>query len=612
VITMRQTPPLTPGERRPVWPFVALVVAVMVLVVAPALVLRSLSTNALDSVELVNHTNLVRAEVAELLFAARDIEAVATLRSNGVENERLDARLAQSSQDIGPALERIAALTVGNPAQQIRIGRLQANLEARLALAHQLLEAGDPARLADIRAELAYRYPIHATGNEIVREQEKLLEERTLAAERARDVAEALRWSALLLQLLLLALVAWFWLRQLRARESAERVSNRADLRARAILNAVHEPIALVDQDLRVILHNPAFEDIYESGGGSIEGRPLDEIGDGAWRSGEALQRIRDVVARDRELWDHEHVQRLRDGSERVVLLNAGRMRLPDRDDDAVLVTAKDITIQKAAAREIDALNRQLKGKVDQVTEVNRELEAFSYSVSHDLRAPLRHVAGFADKLRRHLGEAVDERSRHYLQTISESAQRMSTLIDDLLVYSRLGRSAIRLQAVDMQSLVQEVRAVLEANAEADYPGHAIEWRQAPLPVLVADQNMMRQVWQNLLGNAIKYSARREPARIEVGYRRLEDGDHEFSVRDNGAGFDMAYAAKLFGVFQRMHKASEFPGTGIGLASVRRILLRHGGLVSADAEPGAGATFRFTLPSNPDQPDDTATGALPA
>src|SRR5690606_2496940 len=181
-------------------------------------------------------------------------------------------------------------------------------------------------------------------------------------------------------------------------------------------------------------------------------------------------------------------------------------------------------------------------------------------------------------------------------------ARRMSSLIDDLLVYSRLGRSALKLQAVDMQSLAEEAKAVLDTgnafdNEESGRPAQRIEWRIAPLPVVVADENMMRQLWFNLLGNAVKYSARSTPAVIEVDCEPSAEGGHHFIVRDNGVGFDMEYAGKLFGVFQRLHKASEYPGTGIGLASVRRVLGRHGGRIWAESEPGKGATFHFVLPT---------------
>ena len=221
----------------------------------------------------------------------------------------------------------------------------------------------------------------------------------------------------------------------------------------------------------------------------------------------------------------------------------------------------------------------------------------------------MRHIAGFADKLGRHLGDDIDEKASHYLEVIAGSARRMSALIDDLLVYSRLGRSALRLQMVDVQSMVNDTRAMLDANAHAEDADHSIEWEIGHLPVVIADENMLRQVWLNVLGNAVKYSAKSEPARIHVSHEQLDDGSHLFHVTDNGAGFDMQYANKLFGVFQRLHAPSEFTGTGIGLASVRRVLSRHGGRIWAESEPGKGATFHFTLPATGDianQPEKTS------
>ena len=374
------------------------------------------------------------------------------------------------------------------------------------------------------------------------------------------------------------------------------------------MLQTVREPIVLLDGTQRMMMYNAAFGELY---GLDPERAPkmLGDVGDGAWQDPIVRQRLADVLLRGRELWDFEHEQAGADGVARTMLLNARRMPLPDSDDEVVLMTVSDISLQKASQQRIQVLNRQLEGKVEQISEVNRELEAFSYSVSHDLRAPLRHVAGFADKLSRHLGDAADEKSRHYLEVIGTSARRMASLIDDLLVYSRLGRSALRLQAVDMQSLVAETRAVLDSNYQSDNAGsgHRIEWNVSPLPILVADENMMRQLWLNLLGNAVKYSAKREVAVIEVGYQLQPNGNHHFTVRDNGAGFDMAYAAKLFGVFQRLHKASEYTGTGIGLASVRRVLTRHGGHIWADAAPEQGATFHFVLPPALEAPTNELT-----
>lgn len=435
---------------------------------------------------------------------------------------------------------------------------------------------------------------------ELQASEQKLLALRAEQAARQRKQTELVSWSSLLIQLALLGLVLWLLQRQIGRRLHAERQSLRSAARAASVLQTVREPIVLLDRDLRVQLHNPAFAELYGLQDERADGLLLETVGDNAWQDPVVRQRLSDVLSRGRELWDFEHEQRTADGMVRYMLLNARRMPLPDTDDEVVLLTISDVTMQRAVQLRVEELNRQLEGKVAQVSEVNRELEAFSYSVSHDLRAPLRHVAGFSDKLSRHLGDAADDKSRHYLEVISSSARRMAALIDDLLVYSRLGRAAMRQQAVDMQSLVADTRAMLDSNlqAEAESSGHAhqVEWSIAPLPIVVGDENMIRQVWLNLLGNAVKYSGNREPAKIRVDYQQQPDGGHQFTVSDNGAGFDMAYAGKLFGVFQRLHKASDYPGTGIGLASVRRVLTRHGGRIWAEAEPDVGATFHFYLP----------------
>src|SRR5690606_21202703 len=462
------------------------------------------------------------------------------------------------------------------------------------------VDQGTATTAADIDQMIA-RYPIHDLIDEIVASEQELLAERRGRANRVASRARAAAWVAMGCQLLLLGGLLSYAARQISHRLRAESDALRASARASVVLDTVREPIVAVDHQQRVVMHNAAFAELFGVED-DARGRPLAEIGDGAWQDERMLRRLADVLGRGRELWDFEQVQRTADGLERTMMINARRMPLPDSDDSVALVTASDISVQKASDRQIRELSRQLEGKVEQVSDVNRELEAFSYSVSHDLRAPLRHIAGFGDKLGRQRGEAAADKTRHYIDVMASSARRMSALIDDLLVYSRLGRSALRLQTVDMQSLVSETRAMLDSNNGIEAPGHAIEWHIGPLPVLVGDENMLRQVWLNLLGNAVKYSRGSEPARIEIEYRRGDDDTHHFTVRDNGAGFDMKYAGKLFGVFQRLHAPSEFPGTGIGLASVRRVLTRHGGRISAESEPGKGATFHFTLPGAGDAP----------
>ncbi|MDB5296401.1 MAG: ATPase, partial [Phycisphaerales bacterium] len=234
----------------------------------------------------------------------------------------------------------------------------------------------------------------------------------------------------------------------------------------------------------------------------------------------------------------------------------------------------------------------------------NKELEAFSYSVSHDLRAPFRHIVGYAELLREMEGGGLTENGRRYVDTIVESAQYAGTLVDNLLLFSQMGRSSLSLVDVEANRLFAE--AAREARRDAG--DRDVTIRIDVLPVVTADVMMLRLVAQNLMSNAVKYTRPRPRAEIEVGCKS-DDREHVFSVRDNGVGFDMRYVDKLFGVFQRLHRMEEFEGTGIGLANVRRIVARHGGRAWAEGEVDRGATFYFSLPRSAQGPaGDRAPG----
>jgi PAS domain S-box-containing protein len=578
------------------WRLLALGAAVAAIVLLPYFFAQRSMDEALRADARVTHTARVRAEAAELAYLVRDIEAAALALAADIQGAIFRTRVSEGLAQLEPRIQSLKELVADNPDQLVRVGQLQSLIEGRRRLTEEAVLEVDTGRFAEARDALrraADQYRIREAVRDVVAVEERLFEDRTEQALRKRRAAEWLSILAATAQIVLLGVVLWLSERQIRERLAAERDARKAVSRAQAIFHSVREPIVLLDRDLRVLMYNSAFSEVYGVAASGDDAPALATVGDGVWNDAVLLQRLGDVATRDRELWDHEVRQRLGEGQERNVVVNARRMRLPDRDDSVVLMTVADLTAHKRAEQQVRELARQLEGKVEQVSEVNRELEAFSYSVSHDLRAPLRHVAGFADKLDRHLADDADERTRHYLDVIRNSATRMAGLIEDLLVYSRLGRHALRLQPVDMQTMVEEVRQMLVA----DLAGRQVEWRIQPLPVVIADDNMLRQVWQNLLGNAIKYSANRARAEIEVTSRTLDDGSVQFSVKDNGAGFDMAYAGKLFGVFQRLHKASEFPGSGIGLANVRRILARHGGRVWAESAPDQGATFHFTLPA---------------
>jgi len=305
----------------------------------------------------------------------------------------------------------------------------------------------------------------------------------------------------------------------------------------------------------------------------------------------EDIPNIEPALSRVKAKLDHHRDGqfRRRDGSIFPTEIHATLM-----PDGNMVGMIRDITERKQAEQKIHGLNVQLEQRVvertAQLEAANKELEAFSYSVSHDLRSPLRAVDGFSQALLEDYGPQLPEEGRHYLKTIREGAQRMGRLIDDLLAFSRLSRAALRTQEIDTTGLVRHVLKELQSQQE----GRDVDIRLGDLPQCQGDPALLEQVWVNLLSNAFKYTSHCPAAMIEIG-AKLEQGETVYFVRDNGAGFDMRYAHKLFGVFQRLHRADEFEGTGVGLAIVQRVIHRHGGRIWADAAVNQGATFYFTL-----------------
>ena len=264
---------------------------------------------------------------------------------------------------------------------------------------------------------------------------------------------------------------------------------------------------------------------------------------------------------------------------------------LERRVEERTRELARELEERRRAEEEITRLVGQNELRLAELTSLNQEIESFSYSVSHDLRAPLRHIAGFVELLRKHAEPVLDDKARRYLTVISGGAQRMGRLIDDLLAFSRTSRTEMVEGRVELAPLVQDV--IAEITREAG--DREVEWKVEALPTVIGDRAMLRIVLMNLLANAYKYTGKSASAHVEVGVRPSEDGRVILFVRDDGVGFDMRFADKLFGVFQRLHKSDEFEGTGIGLATVQRIVRRHGGRVWADSKPGEGATFYATL-----------------
>ncbi len=258
-----------------------------------------------------------------------------------------------------------------------------------------------------------------------------------------------------------------------------------------------------------------------------------------------------------------------------------------------LLGISEDITDRKKAEQELRALAAALATRSDELEAANKELEAFPYSVSHDLRAPLRAIDGFSRVLLEDHAPKLDSEAQRLLSIVRKNTQAMGRLIDDLLVFARLGRQPLRLQPVDMSPLV---RSLID-DLRSGQPDRAVEFEVGPLPTASCDLTLIRQVWNNLIGNAFKYTRTRAAGQIAIGGAR-GDGEIVYMVKDNGVGFDMRYAHKLFGVFQRLHAADEFEGTGVGLALAHRIVQRHGGRIWAEGELDRGATFFFALPSD--------------
>jgi PAS domain S-box-containing protein len=392
------------------------------------------------------------------------------------------------------------------------------------------------------------------------------------------------------------SLLAWF--STIRRRVERELLQSRDELEKEvaertqqaSLLNLTHDTIFVRDMTDIITYWNRGAEELY--------GWPAEEaVGKHSQQLLQAefplpIEEVRAELLRTGR-WEGELRKTKADGSGVVV---ASRWSL--RQDEqgrplAILETNNDISDRKRREEEIRKLNVELGKRTTELEVTNKELEAFAYSVSHDLRAPLRHMGGFTELLQKHLALSLDEKSRRYMKIILESAKKMGTLIDDLLAFSRIGRAETRETMVSLEQLVKEVLTEIQPETG----GRTIAWKIGALPDLYGDRSMLRLALINLVSNAVKFTRTQPQAEIEIGsMEKKEEGVIVF-VRDNGVGFDMKYAHKLFGVFQRLHQADSFEGTGIGLATVQRIIHRHGGRVWAESLLNRGATFFFSVPS---------------
>jgi signal transduction histidine kinase len=378
---------------------------------------------------------------------------------------------------------------------------------------------------------------------------------------------------------------------------------------ARSIVETVRHPLVILDADLKVVVANAAFYRALETAPETIEGRGFFTMDGGLEQDSQLRKRLEDVALGHSSFRGHEvHYDAPGLGS-RTLILNAHRADSSENDEPMILVEIEDETERRKAHGDLQQLNDDLERRVAERTAeletanrdllnanlnlvaANRELEAFCYSVSHDLRAPLRAIDGFSQELLESYADGLDEQGRHYLRRVRAATQRMGQLIDDLLLLSRLTRSEMNRARVDLTALAGAVIAELRQA----HPDRKVTFRAHSGLTAWADPRLIRIVLENLLGNAWKFTGRNAEAVIEFGCLEREDGP-AFFVRDDGAGFVPEYAGKLFGAFQRLHSEREFPGTGIGLATVQRIVRRHGGEAWGEGCLGRGATFYFTIP----------------
>src|SRR6202158_6054295 len=356
-----------------------------------------------------------------------------------------------------------------------------------------------------------------------------------------------------------------------------------------SLLNLTHDPIFVRDMSDVITYWNRGAQEVYGWTDKEAMGRRSQELLQTIFPT--PLDDIRAELLRTNR-WEGELKKTKADGTQVVVASRWSLRREEQERPTAILETNNNITERKRREEEIQGLNQELAKRSADLESINKELEAFAYSISHDLRAPLRHMAGYTELLQKRASAVVDEKGNRYMAMILESAKRMGNLIDDLLAFSRIGRAETQKTLVSLAQLVREALTEVRQDTE----GRNIAWKIGALPDFYGDRSMLRLVLVNLIANAVKFTRTRLRAEIEIG---CADGNRDeliVFVRDNGVGFDMKYVHKLFGVFQRLHQSDEFEGTGIGLATVQRIIHRHGGKVWAEGVVDSGATFYFSAP----------------
>jgi PAS domain S-box-containing protein len=359
---------------------------------------------------------------------------------------------------------------------------------------------------------------------------------------------------------------------------------------AENIVSTIREPLLVLDSNLRIISANPSFYRVFSTTSDETQGKLIYEVGNGEWNIPALRDLLENILPKNTSFENYEVDHEFTNLGRRIMLLNARRIHDEGSQTQKILLAIDDVTERKQAEEKINILNASLVQRATELEAANKELESFSYSVSHDLRAPLRSIDGFSQAVIEDYSGKLDPDGLEYLERIRASSQDMTQLIDDILDLSRITRTEIHLSKVNLSKLAQEVTIELKRL----YPDRHVDFIITSGLEAYGDSHLLKLVFDNLLDNAFKFTGKRALGKVEFGAIQY-NGEQAYFVRDNGAGFDMAHVDNLFKPFQRLHSKEEFPGTGIGLASVLNIVRRLGGKVWAEGQEDKGATFYFTL-----------------
>jgi PAS domain S-box-containing protein len=382
-------------------------------------------------------------------------------------------------------------------------------------------------------------------------------------------------------------------------RKRAERAAQEAQEYAESIVETVREPLMVLDTDLRVISVNPSFYRTFKVSPKDTKGKLIYDLGNRQWNISKLRLLLEEIIPRDNQFQNFEVEHEFPTIGRKIMLLNARQIYTKGIGAHRILLAIEDITERKKAEDEIKSLNEDLKRRAIELEAAYKELETFSYSVSHDLRTPLVAIGGFSRLLLEKYSNHLDAKGQRFLGIIHSSVDKMLRLIDDLLTFSHSEHQQMKPSDIDMGELA---KAVFE-QLKSIIPEQKLRLAIRTLPPAHGDQSMIRQVFVNLLSNAIKFTRPKGAGVIKISCMAKEN-QNIYCVKDNGVGFDMRYASELFGVFKRRHTVDEFEGTGVGLAIVQRIIHRHGGKVWAEGEVNKGASFYFTLPREEKQDGD--------